>query len=353
VTARSVRTSAQNGEHVTGVRPTVVFPEVSRGSARRGPQRRPRVRSGYDAQRPHARLPKHTAAALARSAVSTGLLVIAIVVVAELWRANGLTVGPRLPSAIALLVAFQLLGLRVFRVHRRSWRFTGLTDVLAITSGLTLGTVAYSVTDVVADRLGMAIPPATAALPQGLLLAALLLAINLTVIARIARRIQGQSASGSASRRTGRRDRTTDAASASRAPEHRALVLGAGRVAVGVVRDASLHHGVPPRIVGLLDDATRPGELVAGAPVLGRVIDLEHIARTHDATLLIIALEHPEPALLREVIVRAQRLGLVVRIRPAEPLAGLDREALVVRDLDLGDLLARPTAVMDGEGSSV
>jgi FlaA1/EpsC-like NDP-sugar epimerase len=338
---------------VSGGEPTVEFPEMWRRSRRLQPLRRRDVRSwglGRGLTERLLRLLDRSGGSLVRSMVGTGLLVAAIVIVAEIWLANGLVMGHPLPSAVALLVALQLLGLRAFRVHRRSWRFTGLADVLAIAGGLTLGTGCYAVIHGVADVLGVTLPTA---LPLGLLLTALLLAINLKVIARIARRLQAQRAGQGTGQRTGQRSHGADGppdGTTQAPPQHRALVIGAGRVAVGVIRDATLHHGVPPRIVGLLDDTTRAGELVAGAPVLGRTKDLEQLSRSHGVTLLIIALDRPEPELLRQVIVRAQRLGLAVRIRPAEPLAGLDREALVVRDVELGDLLPRPPAVLDGDG---
>jgi FlaA1/EpsC-like NDP-sugar epimerase len=47
------------------------------------------------------------------------------------------------------------------------------------------------------------------------------------------------------------------------------------------------------------------------------------------------------------VIGRAQRAGLVTRIRPPEPLAGIDRETLVVRSVDVADLLPRAAQRMD------
>jgi FlaA1/EpsC-like NDP-sugar epimerase len=234
---------------------------------------------------------------------------------------------------IALLVALQLVGLRVFRVHRRTWRFTTLGDVVAVASGLTLGTGVHLFLGQLARVWDVAPFTTASAFPAGLELAVLLVAVNLLVLVRIIRRVTHQ-------RR--RRDEET-----SERLTHAALVLGAGRVAAGVLRDAFVHHDVPPRIIGLLADDAPRGELVGGVSVLGRIDDLESIARSTGATMLIVALDDTDPERVRSIVARAQRVGLLVRIRPAEPLAGVDRDALVVRSVDLRDLMPRATADMD------
>jgi len=131
---------------------------------------------------------------------------------------------------------------------------------------------------------------------------------------------------------------------------HRALVIGAGDVGAGVVRDADRSSDTL-RVVGILDDdRVLHGSLIAGVPVRGPIRDLERIARATAATMVIFALDRDDPAVLRAVIRRAQRAGLITRIRPAEPLAGIDRGQPAVRTVDVADLLPRPAQQLDTSG---
>jgi FlaA1/EpsC-like NDP-sugar epimerase len=215
-----------------------------------------------------------------------------------------------------------------------------LDDTLALLAGLALGTGAHLVIESVLDGLG-----SSALGPQGqdvstlLELFIMVIALNLLVAVRAVRRLSaapgvpGWFTTGSPS-----------------SPRHRAIVVGAGRVGAGVIRDTFVHHGTPPLILGFLDDDPHmSGQLINGVKVLGRTRDLESIARDTDATMVIVALDEPDPALLRSVIGRAQRAGLISRIRPSEPLAGIDRESLVVRAVDVADLMPRAAKRMDAE----
>jgi FlaA1/EpsC-like NDP-sugar epimerase len=306
-------------------------------------QRRERRREARDVERRAARGPighdarrgrrRRRALALLRGTISTALLIVAALVPLTIWTRSGLLIGGSVTGPIALLVALQLIGLRVFRAHRRTWRFTTLGDVVAIGAGLALGSGVHMLLGELVRVWDVPVFRAAAAFPIGLELAMLLLAVNLLVLVRIVRRLTHQ-----------RRRRDDDVIERQ---THAALILGAGRVAAGVLRDAFVHHDVPPRIIGLLADDAPRGELVSGARVLGRIDDLESIARSTGATMLIVALDDTDPDRVRAVVARAQRIGLLVRIRPAEPLAGVDRDALVVRSVDLGDLMPRAAAEMD------
>jgi FlaA1/EpsC-like NDP-sugar epimerase len=279
------------------------------------------------------------AVGLVRGTTTLLLLLIAVLVPLALWSASSLAPAAGLDASggrsrtIGLLVGLQILSLRMFRAHRRTWRFTTLGDVVAIGAGLAVGSTCFLLLGAIGRTFSVSALRPAGSWPLALVLAMLLLAANLVIGSRIVRRVifqRRRAPNGSASR-----------------PAHTALIIGAGRVAAGVLRDAFVHHEVPPRIVGLLADDARIGELVSGARVLGRIDDLEEVARRTDATMLIVAFDHTDPDRLRSVIGRAQRLGLLVRIRPAEPLTGVDRDALVVRSVDLGDLMPRSVNDMD------
>ena len=279
--------------------------------------------------------------ALLRELVQVGLLALAAFGSTHLWTRAGLTAwSEALAVSLALLVALQWAGLRAMRVHRRSWRFVSLDDTLALLAGLALGTGAHLMFESALDVLGAdASGPGGQDVSMLLALFVMLVALNLLVAVRAVRRLSALSyspdwfATGSPS-----------------SPRHRAIVVGAGRVGAGVIRDTFVHHGTPPLILGFLDDDPHTrGQLINGVKVLGRTRDLESVARETDATMVIVALDEPDSSLLRSVIGRAQRAGLITRIRPSEPLAGIDRETLVVRAVDVADLMPRAAKRMDSE----
>jgi FlaA1/EpsC-like NDP-sugar epimerase len=271
--------------------------------------------------------------ALLRGVSITALLTVSAIVPILVWQASGLRVVTPLVGPVALLVLLQILGLRVFRVHRRAWRYVTLSDVVAIAAGLTLGTAATFLLGLGATLFDVQALEPAAALPAGLLASMLILSFNVQVLARVLRR-------WSTRRRSATRSKLDDAA-------HHALIIGAGSVAAGVIREASARLEGRHRIVGLLSDLVPRGELIAGVRVLGGVDGLEDIARDVGATLVIVATDRDEPEQLRSIVARAQRIGLPVHIRANRPLTGFDRQAPVVRPVDLGDLMPRSVASMD------
>jgi len=276
-----------------------------------------------------------------RELVQIGLLAVAAFGSAQLWRLAGLTAwDAQLVGSLLALMTLQWLGLRTLRVHRRSWRYTSLDDTLALLAGLTLGTGVYLVLESFSDEFrtagGSSAAPDTSVL---LALFIMLVALNLLLAVRVLRRLSA-----------GQHTPSWLGTGAPSSPHHRAIIVGAGRVGAGVIRDTYVHHGTPPLILGFLDDDPHTqGQLINGVKVLGRTRDLESVARGTEATMVIVALDEPDPALLRSVIGRAQRAGLIARIRPAEPLSGIDRETLVVRPVDVADLMPRAAKRMDAD----
>lgn len=270
----------------------------------------------------------------ARELIQVALLALAAFGSSHVWTLAGLVDdSTSLAGSFVALIVAQSLGLRAMRVHRRSWRFVSVEDALALLAGLTLGTGTYLALDAMLDVPGLRLDA-----PIMLTLITALLAFNLLLGVRVVRRITV------ATYRT-RSGLTFGAAQV----QHRALVVGAGRVGAGVVRDAAVHHGTPPLIIGLLDDDPHiRGRIMHGIEILGSSSDLESVARRTAATMVIVALDESDPYLLRSVIGRAQRSGLLVRIRPPEPLAGIDRETLVVRPVDVADLMPRAAKPMAG-----
>jgi FlaA1/EpsC-like NDP-sugar epimerase len=271
---------------------------------------------------------------LARELGVTLLLIAVAVPTTLLWAGRDAGIGALEFGSLALLIGSQLAGLRVFRVHRRAWRFFCLRDAGALAAGLLLGTGVALLLGAAAAAWGAETFGVIAVPPPGLVGAIAVIGIMLQVLARILRRLAWQPR------------RRADPAPV----DDVALVLGGGRFAADVLRDARKNRKRHPVIVGLLDDDTPTGELIRGLPVLGSFDDLEAIAEDLDVSLLIIALDDSDPGLIRSFVARGQRVGLRVRIRSDEPLSGIDAEPLEVRSVDLGDLMPHSVAHIGTQG---
>src|SRR5690606_34058894 len=95
----------------------------------------------------------------------------------------------------------------------------------------------------------------------------------------------------------------------------RVLILGAGRAGEALVRD--LHRTGSYQPVGFLDDAaTLRGSYLQGVPVLGRIDEVERIARETAARLLVIAMPSLDAAAMRSVVAACESTGLPFRRVP-------------------------------------
>ncbi len=95
----------------------------------------------------------------------------------------------------------------------------------------------------------------------------------------------------------------------------RVLILGAGQAGEALVRDLRRTGSYQP--VGFLDDAaTLRGSQLQGLPVLGRIDEVERIARETAARLLVIAMPSLDAAAMREVVAACESTGLPFRRVP-------------------------------------
>jgi FlaA1/EpsC-like NDP-sugar epimerase len=240
----------------------------------------------------------------------------------------------RLLSTAVALAVVMYGALAANGVHRRSWRFTSVPDAVVVLRAMVMAAVAVAVLNLMPLRLVRLVRlDVLLGLPTSIVVLAHLLGLVVVLGLRLSRRV--------AVERPGRRGRGV-------AP-HRAIVIGSGTVAAGLLREVASHHDAP-EVVGILtDDRSVHGQLIAGVPVLGRVGELDRVARTVHASMLILALDRPQPDRVRAVVARAQRIGLVVRIRPSQPFARAEVESQRLRAVSLEDLLNRPTAELDSD----
>jgi len=95
----------------------------------------------------------------------------------------------------------------------------------------------------------------------------------------------------------------------------RVLILGAGQAGEALVRDLRRAGAYAP--VGFLDDAASlRGSQLQGVPVLGRIDEIETIARETAAGLLVIAMPSLDAASMRSVVAACERTGLPFRRVP-------------------------------------
>ena len=95
----------------------------------------------------------------------------------------------------------------------------------------------------------------------------------------------------------------------------RVLILGAGQAGEALVRDLRRAGAYTP--VGFVDDAASlRGSQLQGVPVLGRIEEVETIARETAAGMLVIAMPSLDAAAMRRVVAACERTGLPFRRVP-------------------------------------
>ena len=123
----------------------------------------------------------------------------------------------------------------------------------------------------------------------------------------------------------------------------RVLVLGAGwlgsTLAEMMLRDRAGRF-LP---VGFLDDDSAKRQLrIRGLRVLGGTADLQAVARSSDASHVVVAVNKADPAFLRSVADKAREAGLTcLLLPPIDDLTGGSVSPTALRELDIDDLLGR------------
>lgn len=127
----------------------------------------------------------------------------------------------------------------------------------------------------------------------------------------------------------------------------RVLILGAGRAGEALVRD--LHRFGTYHPVGFLDDASRlRGTKVQGVPVLGRIDEVDEIARETATRLLVIAMPSLSGSALQRVVACCERTGLPFRMMPRlqDVLEGRSLPG-ELKEVAIEDLLGRKPVLPD------
>ncbi len=231
----------------------------------------------------------------------------------DFWR----VATPRL--AILLIVA-RVSSSYLFRVHRWSFRFSGLTDgARVVTSGL-FGTGLFMFAVYLLRPTG---PPRSVVALELLLSTAIMAGVRFTPRLAWLYRVDRS------------RSRREDLL--------RTLIVGAGAAGEMLLRDLQRSHEHSYQVLGFIDDDTaKRGTIVGGVPVLGTVEDLPELVRTYSVGKLLIAIPRLPAEKVREILSLCSDLKVRLKILPVSFLYFQDRQAFsMLQDLSPEDLLPR------------
>ncbi|HXH01629.1 MAG TPA: nucleoside-diphosphate sugar epimerase/dehydratase [Xanthomonadaceae bacterium] len=232
---------------------------------------------------------------------------------------------PELPlwSAVhAIVLGAQGLVFWQAGLYRGLWRFASVPDLGNILTATVLGLFAIALSLFVYSRLHMV--PRAVLLLYPLVLAGALGAPRLLVRAW----------------KDSRRNYSRQSAL-------RVLILGAGQAGEALVRDLHRAGGYQP--VGFLDDARQlRGSKLQGISVLGRIDDVETIARETAANLLVIAIPSLDATAMQQVVAACERSGVPFRTVPRldDLLEGRSLPG-ELKEVAIEDLLGRKPVIPD------
>jgi FlaA1/EpsC-like NDP-sugar epimerase len=200
--------------------------------------------------------------------------------------------SPLSPWSTEMVLVLLAQGLVFWRVglYRGVWRFASVPDLINILKACLFGLVAISVALFLYNRMDQV--SRTVLLLYPFVLTALLGMPRL-----LYRMWKDQQLSRS--EQTGMR----------------VLILGAGQAGEALVRDLRRAGAYQP--IGFLDDAANlRGSRLQGLPVLGRIDEVERIARETAASLLVIAMPGLGAEEMRQVVAACEHTGLAFRRVP-------------------------------------
>ena len=224
------------------------------------------------------------------------------------------------PLMAAILVVARLVSNVLFKLHRWSFRFSGLADGMRVVLAGLLGTGLLMCGVYFLRTLG---PPRSVVVMEFFLTTAAMGFI------RFSPRLGWMYLA----------DRTR----AQRNGTQRTIIVGAGAAGDMLLRDLQRSDEHSYRIIGFVDDdRSKWGMIVGGKPVLGAISDLPELATQHRVTKVLIAIPRLPAARIREILSLCARLNLHFKILPVSWVYLHERvSASMLQDLTPEDLLPR------------
>lgn len=122
----------------------------------------------------------------------------------------------------------------------------------------------------------------------------------------------------------------------------RILIIGAGRLAVMLLRDIWGNEKLEYSVVGLIDDGVRVKTRICGADVIGTRDDIERICKEKDIDEIIFAIYTISPKDKADILDICSRTGCKVKILPGiEAALHGNNQMNHVREIKIEDLLER------------
>ena len=190
-------------------------------------------------------------------------------------------------SLVPVLVC-QLSGLALSGAYRGVWRYTGLSDLVRLGRGITLGTVASVLYLLFTTRF--------AGLSRAVFVLDWLLLAMLVGASRVSFRLLGE------------------ALRAPRAGARPVLVYGAGDGGELTLREFRSNAGLAREVLGFIDDdRAKAGTRIHGVSVLGPLDELEALLLTYRVEEVVIASRKIPPERLRRLATTCAGHGVLVR----------------------------------------
>ena len=238
-----------------------------------------------------------------------------------------------LPTALLPLFVQPIVNV-AFGLYRREWQYASVRELIAIASSVGTATALAAVIFLFLASSGA---PGAAGLPRSFFPLVAMITLILIGGGRFALRVALEA--------TGR------AAVPENEPPVPSLVYGAGEAGAALARIAVRDRSAGISIVGFLDDDPRKhGSRLHGHRIRGGLDDLSAIARSSNASQLVVAMPSAPGSSVRAAVDSARELGLAVRIVPplGDLLANSDRITRL-RPVRLDDLLRRDIALADDD----
>jgi FlaA1/EpsC-like NDP-sugar epimerase len=233
------------------------------------------------------------------------------------------------PLLMGLLALARISSTLLFRVHRWSFRFSGLTDGARVAASSLFGTCLFVLGVFLLRPLEM--PPRSVVVLELLMTTAALAVIRFSPRLAFLYRIDRSRA------------RRTDLL--------RTLIFGAGAAGEMLQRDLHRSEGHQYQVVGFVDDdPAKQGSIVGGVPVLGATQHLPQLIREREIRNLLIAIPRLPAERVREILSLCWDQQIQFKILPVSFVYFQERPALSsLQDLSPEDLLPRDTVLFAEE----
>jgi len=240
------------------------------------------------------------------------------------------------PFLLLFFLAVKLPVFGLFKQYRGWWRYVGISDLLGIVraslvSTLIIVTIWFAVILQV-PMIRRSLPPAIAAISQGVFMADLFGTILLPAGLRMIIRLYHEEFRTTENRRL-----------------KRFLIVGAGNAGEALLREILRMPIVEYETIGFIDDdPVKQGIHIHGIPVLGTVEQLPKICADRNIEEIAIAMPSATRPQLRRVIQVCE--GTKIRFRTVPSITDIASGRLRVsqiRDVDINDLLGREVVRLD------